>query len=583
MANNYEGNFPSFSEYLQQNQVRQDRQRYPFYTDNADYNTNSKSYYDDLARKNKLIEIFAKRIWEYDEELAKRFEEWDKNLEELPEDLRNLLIEWMEDGTLEEIINDNIFNKLNHKLSDVLDTFYYSEIITTEVLDGKNKYIINKIPPKDENGEKIVPKKEYDYGFKTVREFATKSESSLSINTSIFDIDGNKPKGVHVSNGEVIKNDNDSDSWVLVYDTNTQLFNALSPVTTGQDVITNGYSDAWTGFYPIIMNGDVMDSKTWAKTGNAIVRHSRQVLTQLEDKTILIFTFRGREDDYEGYTYDELIDTLMPYGVDFAYVLDGGGSVQTVKDNLLINPPLDEGYKKERPVFDAMSFIKTTSKKREDIYKILGDLSVVLQKLEARHISKYGDVIPGKLWHDDSLYIKQENSLYSYIGEIGANAEVQRMIGTYKDGNYKRLYIGTLDNPLSIQASHNINVQIGSDDEPYRIQLEHPDDWIKPNLLNGWQEHERPLKYKDVNNFETRLSGVVKCGTQDLSDQPIFVLPEDRVPSQPIVTPCSTLSAERQTNDIIVYPNGNVMLRYPVLSPTENTAISIELTFYRGI
>lgn len=119
MANNYGGNFPSFDEYLNQHSVRRDRQRYPFYTDNADYNTNAKSYYDDLSRKNKLIEILAKRIWEYDEELAKRFEEWDKNLEELPEDVKKLLIEWMEDGTLDEIINENIFNDLNDELTSL--------------------------------------------------------------------------------------------------------------------------------------------------------------------------------------------------------------------------------------------------------------------------------------------------------------------------------------------------------------------------------------------------------------------------------------------------------------------------------
>lgn len=113
MANNYGGNFPSFSEYLQQNQVRQDRQRYPFYDDNSDYNTNSKSYYDDLARKNKLIEILAERIWEYDKELAKRFEEWDKNLEEFPEDVKKLLQEWLQDGTLKDIINEEIFKDLN--------------------------------------------------------------------------------------------------------------------------------------------------------------------------------------------------------------------------------------------------------------------------------------------------------------------------------------------------------------------------------------------------------------------------------------------------------------------------------------
>lgn len=125
MANNYGGKFPSFNEYLQQNQVSQDRQRYPFYTDNADYNTNSKSYYDDLARKNALIEILAKRIWEYDEELAKRFDEWDKNLEELPEDLENLLVGWMEDGTLDEIINQNIFNDLNDTINRVEKRFRF--------------------------------------------------------------------------------------------------------------------------------------------------------------------------------------------------------------------------------------------------------------------------------------------------------------------------------------------------------------------------------------------------------------------------------------------------------------------------
>lgn len=119
MANNYGGNFPSFDEYLNQHSVRQDRQSYPFYSDNADYNTNSKSYYDDLARKNKLIEILAKRIWEYDEELAKRFEEWDKNLEEFPEDVEKLLIEWMKDGTLDDIINKNIFKDLNTDINGI--------------------------------------------------------------------------------------------------------------------------------------------------------------------------------------------------------------------------------------------------------------------------------------------------------------------------------------------------------------------------------------------------------------------------------------------------------------------------------
>lgn len=89
------------------------RERQPFYDNSADYNTNSKSYYDDLARKTRLISILGHRIWEYDEQMVKRLAEWDARLEHFPEDVKNLLIEWVQDGTLADIINEEIFQDLN--------------------------------------------------------------------------------------------------------------------------------------------------------------------------------------------------------------------------------------------------------------------------------------------------------------------------------------------------------------------------------------------------------------------------------------------------------------------------------------
>ena len=86
------------------------RSRKPYYPDDSDYTTNAPSYYDDLARKNKLIELLSKRIWEYDEELAKRFDAWDKNLEEFDDEVLRLLQEWMADGTFDHIINEEIFS-----------------------------------------------------------------------------------------------------------------------------------------------------------------------------------------------------------------------------------------------------------------------------------------------------------------------------------------------------------------------------------------------------------------------------------------------------------------------------------------
>lgn len=86
------------------------KSRFPFYNDDSDYTTNAPSYYDDLARKQKLLKLLSEKIWEYDEELAKRFSEWDKNLEKFDEEVIRLLIGWLEDGVLTQIINEEIFS-----------------------------------------------------------------------------------------------------------------------------------------------------------------------------------------------------------------------------------------------------------------------------------------------------------------------------------------------------------------------------------------------------------------------------------------------------------------------------------------
>ena len=95
----------------------------PRYESDTDYTTNAPSYYDYLARKNELLKILAKRIWEYDKELAKRFEAWDKNLEDFPEDVKELLNKWIDDGTFAEIINEEIFkSKADQEDVDTLNS-----------------------------------------------------------------------------------------------------------------------------------------------------------------------------------------------------------------------------------------------------------------------------------------------------------------------------------------------------------------------------------------------------------------------------------------------------------------------------
>lgn len=92
--------------------------RKPHYNDDSDYTTNTPSYYDDLARTRKLIEELAKRIWDYEKTLEENLQKLKDKLSEIEhligdgfnDVIEDLLREWVNDGTLEHIINEEIFN-----------------------------------------------------------------------------------------------------------------------------------------------------------------------------------------------------------------------------------------------------------------------------------------------------------------------------------------------------------------------------------------------------------------------------------------------------------------------------------------
>ena len=108
-------------------------ERFPFlFNKQADYNTNSPSYYDQLAKYNKVLHILAKKIDEYDEKLDNSLENintvltnyttmLDGKLAGFDDSVMLLLREWIDDGTFEMIINTEIFN---HKLdTSVFNTY----------------------------------------------------------------------------------------------------------------------------------------------------------------------------------------------------------------------------------------------------------------------------------------------------------------------------------------------------------------------------------------------------------------------------------------------------------------------------
>ena len=109
--------------------------RFPRYPDDADYQTNAPSYYEDLARLQKLFEILSKRIWEYDKEIAEYFRRWEENLETINEDVIRMMIQWLEDGILDDILNNELMNRKpeiyvseEEPITNFPNTYWYHDV-----------------------------------------------------------------------------------------------------------------------------------------------------------------------------------------------------------------------------------------------------------------------------------------------------------------------------------------------------------------------------------------------------------------------------------------------------------------------
>src|SRR5690625_3736082 len=90
------------------------KSRIPRYNDDSDYTTNAPIYYDDLARKQKLIKELAHKIWEYDQILYKKLKEVEETLQKYADIL---------DGKIEDfdrIILEKTEQWLDKNMEDIL-------------------------------------------------------------------------------------------------------------------------------------------------------------------------------------------------------------------------------------------------------------------------------------------------------------------------------------------------------------------------------------------------------------------------------------------------------------------------------
>src|SRR5699024_10961751 len=121
--------------------------------------------------------MLAEKIWEYDERLDERLEDlenvlqdylsqWDERIENLDNEVSDIFVTWLEDGTLEKIINHDVLGNKADK-SYVDDEL---EKVNTQLNEKATATITEKILYVDSNlGDDITGVGSEENPFKTIQ------------------------------------------------------------------------------------------------------------------------------------------------------------------------------------------------------------------------------------------------------------------------------------------------------------------------------------------------------------------------------------------------------------------------------
>lgn len=143
------------------------------------------------------------------------------------------------------------------------------------------------------------------------------------------------------------------------------------PLTvTGAELVQQGIVSTASGYFPLVVNYQDIDNiesdiAEWLQSASATGDAQRQVLCQYENGDYLIITTEGRNNRGGGFfTFKQVQRLCKQYGVKFAYILDGGGSAQTVVGDKALNNIYENTYGRVMPtyiVFNGTTQFKATN------------------------------------------------------------------------------------------------------------------------------------------------------------------------------------------------------------------------------
>lgn len=277
-------------------------------------------------------------------ELKDFVEDYFDNLD-VQEEINNKLDAMAEDGTLEDILQNHIFNNL--KVND-------NYVITTEkVVDSDNtlEYHITRISPNTDKTSHVEMKAKMCAD--TLADSAlTENKKNLfqfsqeinSVFASNADSAGSLRHCVVIRDGVVLRQStSDQHEPVCGFDKNGVL-KAYADCTSSDPLVADGIQNTW-GCSILVKNG-AEDQYTWQYTDASIVnnQHPRTIMLQENgSKDVVFLHVSGRKPSSTGLTFAEasaLVLELFPT-VETAVIFGGGGDTQLMIEGRMMNDSND--------------------------------------------------------------------------------------------------------------------------------------------------------------------------------------------------------------------------------------------------
>lgn len=259
-------------------------------------------------------------------------------------------------------------DKLNDFSIEVKEgTQYYDEITYDKYLDSTTNtyYSIITVPYLDKNGKRIKIKNGFSgdkFGSEpeTILDFKKRHENaSLIINAMPWVVETGEIQGRVIADGVALQ------TSPIAWGNET-----LGLLPTGElktytnsvsinDILAEGVTDGWAGFFSLIVDHEKVDylsHQTTYPNINAI--NSHQVIAQMDNLDLKIFTFGGNTKNRPGFTLDDTYRVLSQYNLKFAYNLDGGGSTSTILNGVYTSDLKDDFGRSMRKVPSFIYFEK---------------------------------------------------------------------------------------------------------------------------------------------------------------------------------------------------------------------------------